>query len=58
MKIENLYIISRRKLTIKVVPVYSATFIKAQDIGYTVFFDKESAEKALDDLIVEKRSKK
>ena len=47
----KLYLIQKRKLKIKEMPITSDTFVKVVDIGKTIFFNKEDAQKMLADLI-------
>ena len=48
---KKLYLIQKRKLEIKEITVDSNTFVKAIDIGKTIFFDREQAQAMLDVLI-------
>jgi hypothetical protein len=47
----KLYLIQKRKLKIKEIPITSDTFVKVVDIGKTIFFNREDAQKMLADLI-------
>ena len=51
---ERLYIILRRKLQIKVVPVTDSTFIKPKYIGKTIFFTPEATNDELVRLKLER----
>ena len=51
---EKMYIISKRKLTIKEVWIGRDTFIKACDVGEFIFFDKPSADAKLYELLCER----
>lgn len=53
----KIYIIQKRKLRIKEVPVDYNTAIFVKDIGNYVFFDKASAEDRLEQLILERSAK-
>lgn len=54
---EKIYIVQRRKLTIREVFVANSTVVFVKDIGTYVFFDKESANKKLEELILERGAK-
>lgn len=55
---DNIYIISKRKLCIREVSVAYSTAVYVKNIGDTVFFDKASAEDRLEQLILERSTKK
>ena len=54
---DRLYIILKRKLQIKVVPVTDSTFIKPKYIGKTIFFTPEAADDELVRLKLERYRK-
>lgn len=47
---EKLFVIQKRKLVIKEITVTQDTFIKAKDIGVSIFFDRPKAEAKLYEL--------
>ena len=54
---DKIYIISKRKLTIKEVTVSESTAVFVKDIGRYVFFDKKSANDRLTELLEAKTRK-
>ena len=55
--LKKMFIVSKRKLTVKEVAITRDTFIKACDIGGFIFLDKPSADEKLRVIIALKQVK-